>query len=247
MAKNPVEEFLSLEKTAAGPGLFRRAMNQVPGQMANAAAGAIAMGAVGFASAGIHAAVGSIVDAATKARDFKEMLHANEDLHEHYQQDPKRFNMMFNTLRTVNPQFSKDPLVAGSFMRRMIESPQGIGGIAGEALKQRADFPETAFGESLNFAREGAKAGLTDSLSGARMNQLESRRQNFATKDRELSTAERMRMELQKQQFERQQTAGRMKFETSRDRTKMKFDKDRDELRWKREEARDARRQANRP
>lgn len=158
MAKNPVEEFLS--EKAAAPSTLSRAFDAVPGHMANAAAGAVAMGAVGLAGAGIHAAVSSIVDAATKAHDFKQMLQVNEDLHDHYAQDPKRFGMMFNTLRTMNPQYSKDPLVAGAFMRRMIESPQGIGGIASEALKDRGNFPETPWGVAQDYARSGAGKGV---------------------------------------------------------------------------------------
>jgi hypothetical protein len=70
--------------------------------------------------------------------------------------------MMFSTLRTMNPQFSKDPLVAGAYMRRMVQSPEGLGGIAGEALSHHGDFANPmgeAFGRG---AQEGAKSGLGD-------------------------------------------------------------------------------------
>jgi hypothetical protein len=160
MAKNPVEEFL--EKKAAGG--FSSAVKSFPKHLGNAAAGAAAAGAVGLVGAGLGAAVGGILDAATKGHDFRQMMVHNQDLHEHHQADPTRFNLMFNTLRTMNPEFSKDPLVAGAFMRRMIESPTGLGGIAGEALKQRGDFPESAFGVAHDFAREGAKSGLNASM-----------------------------------------------------------------------------------
>lgn len=159
MAKNPVEEFLETKKTAA-PGVFGKAMKALPGSFAGAAVGATAAGAVGLIGAGLGAAVHGILDAATKGRDFRAMMQANEDLQEHHAQDPRKFNLMFNTLRNVNPEYSKDPLIAGSFMRRMIESPSGIGGLAGEALKQRGDYPETAFGAAHDYAREGAKAGI---------------------------------------------------------------------------------------
>ncbi len=162
MAKNPVEEFL--EKKAG----FGEAMSSLPKHLGAAAAGAAAAGAVGLAGAGLGAAVGGILDAATKGRDFRAMLQHNEDLHEHHEANPTRFNLMFSTLRTMNPAFSKDPLVAGSFMRRMIESPTGIGGIAGEALKQRGDFPESAFGVAHDFAREGAKSGVLESMKPSR-------------------------------------------------------------------------------
>jgi len=170
MAKNPVEEFL--EKKAS----FGEAMSSLPKHFGRAAVGAAAAGAVGLAGAGLGAAIGGILDAATKGHDFRQMLHHNEDLHEHYEADPTRFNLMFSTLRSMNPQFSKDPLVAGSFMRRMIESPTGIGGIAGEALKQRGDFPESAFGVAHDFAREGAKAGLSHRGEPQNQNQNSGRR-----------------------------------------------------------------------
>lgn len=171
MAKNPVEEFLEVKTAAPAPGAFRKALNAMPGHFGAAAAGAGAAGAVGLVGAGLGAAVGGIMDAATKGSDFRAMLEHNEDLHEHHERDPKRFNLMFTTLRNVNPQFSKDPLVAGSFMRRMIESPTGIGGIAGEALKQRGDFPESTFGVAHDFAREGAKQGLGNSMGNGRGSQ----------------------------------------------------------------------------
>ena len=168
MSDDPFKAFLEgRTKTAAPsptPGVWGRAVNSIPGHFGSAAAGAAAAGAVGLIGAGIGSAVSGILNAATKGHDFKQMLMHNEDLHEHHERDPKRFNLMFNTLRNMNPEFSKDPLIAGSFMRRMIESPTGIGGIAGEALKQRGDFPESAFGVAHDFAREGAKAGITESM-----------------------------------------------------------------------------------
>lgn len=166
MAKNPVEEFLGVkEKTA---NMFSQTLSKIPEHATSAAAGAAAGAAVGLAGAGLGAAVSKIIDAATKGHDFRQMMQSNEDLHPHYASDPKKFNLMFNTLRTMNPQFSKDPLVAGSFMRRMIESPMGIGGIAGEALKHRGDFPESAFGVAHDYAREGARSGLSSSMSPRR-------------------------------------------------------------------------------
>lgn len=157
MGKNAVEEFLAMKKTAGPWTGFGE-------HLQHAAAGGLATAAVGVGLAGVGAAAGKIMDAATKSRDFKSMLEANGDLQEHYHADPKRFNMMFSTLRTMNPEFSKDPLVAGAFMRQMHESPTGIAGIAGEALRHRGDFG-TPFSENLSaFGREGAKSGITHAL-----------------------------------------------------------------------------------
>ena len=156
MSKNAVEEFLGMKKTAGPMGSFGQ-------HVGRAATGALATGIGAAAAGGIGLAVSKIVDAATKSHDFKEMLANNQDLHEHYSSDPKRFNMMFSTLRSMNPQFSKDPLVAGAFMRRMVMSPDGIGGIAGEALKQRNDFGSPLGDVFSKGVGEGAKSGLMDS------------------------------------------------------------------------------------
>lgn len=156
MSKNAVDEFLGMKKVAFGKGFGQH--------VGMAASGALAGGLGAAAAGGIGMAVSKIVDAATKSHDFKEMLAANSDLHEHYQADPKKFNMMFSTLRTMNPQFSKDPLVAGAFMRRMALSPEGIGGIATEALGAHGDFENPLQEMFTGGAREGAKSGLTESM-----------------------------------------------------------------------------------
>jgi hypothetical protein len=158
MGKNAVEEVLEMKKTAGPMGSFGSSFGRMAGR---AATGALAGGLGAAAAGGIGMAVSKIVDAATKSHDFKSMLEANQDLHEHYQADPKRFNMMFSTLRTMNPQFSKDPLVAGTFMRRMVLSPQGIGGVATEALHSHGDF-ERPISEAFDRGiGEGTRTGLS--------------------------------------------------------------------------------------
>jgi hypothetical protein len=155
--KNAVEEFLGMKKTA-GP------MSSFGQHAGRAAAGGLAAGLGAAAAGGIGLAVSKIVDAATKSHDFKQMLENNQDLHEHYSNDPKKFNLMFSTLRTMNPQFSKDPLVAGAYMRRMVMAPEGIGGMAGEALGHRRDFEQPLQEMFSKGVGEGAKSGLMDSF-----------------------------------------------------------------------------------
>lgn len=160
MAKNPVDEFLEMKKEATSPatwGNFGQHFN-------HAAAGAAATGAVGLGIAGIGLAASKIVDAATKSHDYKAMLAQNPDLQEHANNDPNKFTAMFSTLRSMNPQFSKDPLVAGAFMRQMHESPHGIAGIASEALKHRRDFGDSMFDKAMPFAQSGAAAGVSESM-----------------------------------------------------------------------------------
>jgi hypothetical protein len=89
--------------------------------------------AVGLAALGVQ----KLYDAATKTRDFKSMLDQNPDLVERHSENPQMFNQMFSTLRTFNPAFSKDPIVAGSYMRQMVEDPMTAGGKVVDTLNFR--------------------------------------------------------------------------------------------------------------
>lgn len=98
-------------------------------------AGAVAVGA-GLAVA----AAGKIHDAITKSRDFKGMLAYNPDLVEAHEQNQHVFNQNFTTLRSMNPHFTRDPLIAGHYMKQMMDNPNGAGAMAIDALKHRGDF-----------------------------------------------------------------------------------------------------------
>jgi hypothetical protein len=137
-SENPLTEYL--EKKAAGYGqAFGQAAKAVmaPKNLAGSivGAGAAALGAGAVAAVGM--AGHAIYDAATKARDFRNMLAENEDLHEMHQNDPRTVNRMFSTLRTFAPEFSADPTVAGAYVRQMVGSPQGVNGLIGGALDSR--------------------------------------------------------------------------------------------------------------
>lgn len=133
----PVDEFLSeygpAEKTAGpleGFGQnFGKAM--VSGLGAAAATSAIGAGAM---------AARALLNAATKSRDFKLMLSHNQDLEDHHRSDPRRFNQMYSSLHTMNPTFAKDPIVAGTYMRQMLESPLNAGGILANTVGSRGSF-----------------------------------------------------------------------------------------------------------
>ena len=70
------------------------------------------------------------------------MLHHNPDLVEHHERDPQNFNAMFSALRTMNPAFSKEPIVAGTYMRQMVNSPVNAGEFAVRALGERSNLPD---------------------------------------------------------------------------------------------------------
>lgn len=144
MAKNPVEEFL-LEKRAFGmPNVKAMAGKAAPvlGRMGEQAGTAALAGAGAAGFAGLIGAAGKLYDAATKSRDFQSMLEANQDLHEHLQADPGGFNRMFTSLRKFSPEFTKDPLVAGSLMRQgMNSNPEDRGNLVLRAQRERV-FPK---------------------------------------------------------------------------------------------------------
>lgn len=126
---NPVDEYLKVKEAQPPLSFMARARGALPYFAASTAAylgGNIALDGLRAA----HRAV-------TKKRDFNQMLEHNPDLQEARQDNPKQFNQMFKSLRSMSPEFSADPLVAGTYMRRMISAPQTAGMLAVEALGAR--------------------------------------------------------------------------------------------------------------
>lgn len=154
---NPLEDFLAMKKEATppAPGMGPLLKNTIM------AAGATAGVSAGVSGMGVAAS--KIYDALTKKRDFNQMLELNPDLQEHHTADPKKFNQMFTTLRSMNSSFSKDPLVAGTYMRRMVESPLSAGGIAVETIGHQRFAPapmSEAFHRGAGAGAEKAVAEL---------------------------------------------------------------------------------------
>lgn len=159
---NPIEDFVEefgQEKSAVD---WAHASDRA----GDAALTGLAVSAFGLGMHGMGVAASKIYDAATKARDFKNMMDFNQDLQEHHDRDPRMFNQMFTSLRTMNPHFSKDPVVAGTYMRRMVENPMTAGGILTESLSTRDKFRspfESVADEGTGAARaqfiEGMKRG----------------------------------------------------------------------------------------
>jgi hypothetical protein len=137
---NPAEKFL-VEKRAFGLGGAANAAKSVgravkPFGQAAGMAMAGGVGAAGFA--GLVGAAGKLFTAATKSRDFRAMLEANPDLKEHQKMDPGGFNRMYSSLHTMAPEFAKEPMVAGYYMRQGMEAPlEGRGQVAVQAMNAR--------------------------------------------------------------------------------------------------------------
>jgi hypothetical protein len=66
---------------------------------------------------------------------------------------------MFSTLRTLNPAFSRDPVVAGGYLRQMVSEPQHAGYRAVEALNYRDKARDPLGMEVLRGAFSAARGG----------------------------------------------------------------------------------------
>ncbi len=126
---NPIDAYIKTKTAGMAGDTGRRVLQEIPKGIG---AGVAALG-IGAATS----AVQKIHEALTKRRDFRSMLEYNPHLQEAQAQDPKRFNQLYSTLRTFNPEFSADPIVAGTYMDRMWQNPGGAGAIATEALQAR--------------------------------------------------------------------------------------------------------------
>lgn len=124
----------------------------------NAAVGAATMGGLTAGAAAVSFGAKKLYDAITKRRDFRMMLEHNPDLHEALERDPKFFNQAYSSLRSVNPQFASEPLIAGNYMRQMTESPLTAGG----KLENAFDHASRDRGSPvLDAALRGAQMGLS--------------------------------------------------------------------------------------
>lgn len=175
---NPAEEFLREKRAFSFGGAAKGALGAGK-NFAGIAGTAAAMGMGAAAFAGTTAAAGRLYSAATKSRDFRGMLEANPDLKTHLKEDPAGFNRLYSSLRTLAPEFAKEPLVAGHYMRQGMEGPiEGRGGIALNAVQQRK--PQQ-LGPTSEAALEGYMKGLPSRQ--VRLDTQSTRRERFSPDD----------------------------------------------------------------
>lgn len=74
----------------------------------------------------------------TRGRDYKNMLEANPDLTK--PSNTAKVKASFSTLHRFNPDFAKDPNVAGQYVRNSIEIPGSELASAKDLVKARADM-----------------------------------------------------------------------------------------------------------
>lgn len=153
---NPIEDFLEEH------GETKEAANPPPGfgqEFGKAVIGGLGAGAATAAIGGMAMGARHLYQAATSSRDFRKMLSHNEDLKAHHEADPRRFNQLYSSLRTMNPGFAQDPIVSGTYMRQMLESPMNAGGILANVVPHRDKFP-SLIDRSADDAMSVAKSRL---------------------------------------------------------------------------------------
>lgn len=149
-----------MERMRQGSGGFGKAM----GQGLRGFGSLVGRGLEGAAATAVVAggtlAAQKAYDALTKTRDFKNMMTSpfNDDLAQHHEANPHKFNAAFTSLRTVNPELTRDPMTAGAYMRRVMQYDNaGATGVMVEALAQREKMPLSPLLEASN---RGAQAGV---------------------------------------------------------------------------------------
>lgn len=106
--------------------IVKKAALQAPPGMGSRFGGAAAGIGMAVGTAIAYSLAGDMFDATkrgiTKGRNYRSMLKENPDLKE---LPTKNVQQAFSTLHRFNPEFSGDPLVAGSFVRRQAQFPGG--------------------------------------------------------------------------------------------------------------------------
>lgn len=158
---NPVDSYLQSKEASATQQAFgfmggagakfmagaKKAIS--PEMLGQAAAGS----AVVAGGAMLASAAGKVMGAITKKRDFDAMMEHAPDLKEYQAQDPALFNRHYNSLRSMNPQFAKDPVVAAGYMRQMSEYPATAGNTIVQSLSA---LPKQQRGVDLKVGRDGS-------------------------------------------------------------------------------------------
>ncbi len=124
---NPLDEFLD----EYVPATKEAGWKDVAAHGGNALAQGLGAGVGAAVLAGGTLAVQHLYDAATSKRDFRGMMDLHQDLH---YEDQRSVLQAFKTLRNFAPDMSRDPLVAGSMVRQMVASPNGVAGHVHTAL-----------------------------------------------------------------------------------------------------------------
>lgn len=145
---NPLDAYF-MEKDALG---FSPA---TAGKMKDIASSSLVQFGVGAAIMAAPAVAEKIYNAATKRHSYNQMLQQNPELSYARDENPEQFNNFYNSLYRMNPQFARDPVVAGAYMNQMAANPATAGRVVVESTRGvSTSLP--SFGDAW---RSGAQAG----------------------------------------------------------------------------------------
>ena len=168
---NPVDEYFMTK--AAAEGGWGQALRNA----------AVHTGA-GLALAGAPILASKAYNAIAKGSRFNNMLENNEDLQAMHQQDPKRFSLMFDSLHNMSPTFASDPLVAGSYMRKMMANPANAGGVLVDARNQTKPSDPGALVRSMQGMAPSVAKDIA-ATSGKASSRPEERKERSPQQDQE--------------------------------------------------------------
>jgi hypothetical protein len=150
MMATPIDEYFKTKTAVDWKGVGQTAKNVAQSGAIGAVAGA------GAAAVGVGAS--KILDAITKTHDFNVMLNNNADLRAQYEQNPKFFNLAYSSLRSTSPSFGKDPIIAGHYMRSIMDNQTQAGAFLLQAV-DASPKPQGSLSETISrSALEGAKS-----------------------------------------------------------------------------------------
>lgn len=115
-------------------GLFRRA-GAYAQDMAPLFLGSAALTAAGTAASKLsREGVNALSNSINKSRSYQKMLEEHPQLAD---ADPNQTEKVFNTLYTFNPHYAKDPLVAGTFVKNVMDQERLDIGSVGNLVSSR--------------------------------------------------------------------------------------------------------------
>lgn len=112
----------------------------------------------------VPVAATKIYNAITKQHSFNQMMEQNPDLHDIRAMEPKRFNNFYSSLHNMNPQHAQDPIVAGSYMRKMLAEPSNAGFAVSEGMRSTTE-PRESFQEALHRGGDRGAMGASSAYN----------------------------------------------------------------------------------
>jgi len=158
-------EVSGLDKTASALDTAKQLGHDAVGAMRAGVIGGVgAAAAAGILSAGATSA-SALYDAATKHRDYKNMMQAFPDLQHRNPDDVQR---AFTTVRSFAPKITKDPMTAGAAVNALLLDPQAAHGFVGGLTDIERKIQSPVHEMLMQGSLQGMRSGMEHDLSSKR-------------------------------------------------------------------------------